>query len=217
MFEEEKQNVIDACKQLQREGSVIGTWGNVSVRCDDKIVLTPSRVAYDDLTVEDMVVMSLEGEILESPRGRVPTSEREVHRQLYLARKDIKAVVHAHTLHAMAVSTLPIVEVPCLVEEMSQLLGGSIPLTKRYVPAEQHEKLGMAAAEVIGDRGAMLLRNHGPVSCAPTLEEALLSVKVVERACELYLSVMHSDYNKIPEQFVISERYRYTHTYGKEV
>lgn len=216
MLEKEKQAVIDACKQLQAEGSVIGTWGNVSVRCGDKIVLTPSRVAYDELAVDDMVVISLSGDILESPHNHVPTSEREVHRQLYLAREDIGAVVHAHTLHAMAVSTLPIDEVPCLVEEMSQLLGGGIPLTKTYVPAEQHEKLGIAAADVIGDRGAVLLRNHGPVSGAPTLEEALLSVKVVERACELYLSVMHDSYNVIPDQFVASERYRYTHTYGKE-
>lgn len=216
MLEDEKRAVIDACLRLQAEGSVIGTWGNVSVRVGELVVLTPSRVPYERLTTDDMVVCDLEGRVVESPNGHVPTSEREVHRMVYRRRADVGAVVHAHTPAAMAVSTLRVSEVPCLVEEMSQLLGGGIPLTSGYVPAERHAELGRAAAEALGGRGAVILRNHGPVSCAPDLEEALLSVHVVERSCALYLAVAGLPHNRIPTPYVASERHRYLHSYGIE-
>ena len=69
-----------------------------------------------------------------------------MHRQIYVKRPDIGAVVHAHTKKCMAVSATEVREVPCITEEMSQLLGGAIPLTLGYVPAGEHAKLGEAAA-----------------------------------------------------------------------
>lgn len=216
MYEEQKVEIIESCHALVADSSFIGTWGNVSERVGDHIILTPSRVSYGTMRVEDMVVIGLDGEIVESPAGHVPTSEKEVHRQIYLVRDDVRAVVHAHTANAMAVSTLPEPEVPCLVEEMSQLLGGSIPLTERYVPAEHHQELGLAAAQVVGDRNAVIMRNHGPVACGRTMEEARLAVKVIEKSCGIYLSVLGRAYKPIPQEYVESERYRFLYKYGKE-
>ena len=194
----------------------MGTWGNVSLRLGDKILLTPSRVVYDTMQPEDIVVIDLEGNKLEGERNA--TSEKEVHRQIYLARPDIGAIIHAHTSCAMSASALEIEEVPCLVEEMSQFLGGSIPLTKEYIPAQQHEQLGAAAVTAIGARNGVILRNHGPVGCGKDTAEAKLAIRVVEKACGIYLKASASRYglHEIPLECAQSERYRFVHAYGKE-
>ena len=213
MHFQEKRQIIEVCHALQSINYFLGTWGNVSLRVDDHILLTPSRVNYDSMLPDDIVVIDLMGNKIEGERN--PTSEKEVHRQIYLARDDVRAVIHAHTEYAMAVSSLRLNEVPCIVEEMSQMLGGSIPLTRQYVPATQHAELGKAAAEVIGDRNCVILRNHGPVGCGRNMEEAILACKVAEKACKIYLAT-GGNVIRIPDEYAASERYRFVYTYGKE-
>ncbi|MBQ7871008.1 MAG: class II aldolase/adducin family protein [Oscillospiraceae bacterium] len=214
-YDQEARQVIRTCLKLEECQYFLGTWGNVSLRVPNGILLTPSKVEYSTMQPWDLVVISPEGEVLEGHRR--PTSEKEVHRRIMNLRPEVGAVIHAHTEAAMAVSTLEIREVPCLVEEMSQLLGGAIPLTRSYVPAEQHAALGQAAAEAIGDKNAVILRNHGPVCCGRTMEEALLTVQVVEKACALYLKAMSAGrISPIPGEYVRSERHRFLYSYGKE-
>lgn len=215
-FAVERRQIIDMCLRLQDMAYFLGTWGNVSMRVGDKILLTPSRVSYEQMKPDDIVVIDLAGNKVEGERN--PTSEKEVHRKIYEARSDVHAVIHAHTKSAMAASVLEIDEVPCVVEEMSQLLGGSIPITEQYVKAEDHAQLGAVAASALKDRKAVILRNHGPVACGATLEEALLAVRVQEKACQLYLQSASTGHTirKIPTESVASEHYRYLYTYGKE-
>jgi len=215
-FPTERRLMIDTCLKLQDMEYFIGTWGNVSVRVEDRILLTPSRVVYSEMRPEDIVVIDMGGEKLEGHRN--PTSEKEVHRQIYRKRANVQAIIHAHTPNAMAVSAMELDEVPCLVEEMSQLLGGSIPLSQAYICAERHVELGEAAAAAIGDRNAVILRNHGPVACGHDLAEAMLAVRIQEKACGLYLKAVASGFSLhlIPKEQVASERFRYLHTYGKE-
>ena len=190
------------------------TWGNVSMRIGDKILLTPSKVDYDIMKVEDIVEIDLDGNKISGKHN--PTSEKEVHRNIYINAPNVKAVVHAHSQNCMAVSALNIDEVPPFVEEMSQLLGGAIPLTKKYISAENHVELGKAVGEIIGNLNGCIMKNHGGVSCGRTMEEAILSAKVMEKCCGIYLSLMNNNINKIPKEFVNSERYRYLYKYGKE-
>ena len=76
-----KQEIIEACLWLQNEKLVIGTWGNVSVRVENGIIMTPSRIAYDVLQPEDMVTIDYDGNVIDGFRS--PTTEREVHRDVY--------------------------------------------------------------------------------------------------------------------------------------
>ena len=214
LYEEARQEILDVCRRMVRKGYFLGTWGNVSVRIGDHIVLTPSKVEYGSMRLEDFVVIDLEGNKVEG--SRTPTSEKEVHRQIYLVRDDIKAVIHAHTQKAMAVSALPISSVPCMVEEMSQLFGGKIPLSRQYIPAEQHQSLGRGAAEVIEDKNGLIQRNHGPVACGRNLSEAALTVDVMEKACAIYLDIINRPIKEIPSRFVQSERERFLFKYGHE-
>lgn len=212
---DERLTIIDTCKKMCQYSYFIGTWGNVSIRVQNRILLTPSRVQYDIMKPEDIVVIDMDGNIVSGTR--TPTSEKEVHRQIYLKRDDISCIIHAHTEKAMALSATTLNEVPCLVEEMSQLLGGSIPITDHYVPAEQHESLGKAAAAVIGDKYGCILRNHGSVGCGKNMDEAILSIRVVEKACSLYLDSYSTGCQlSIPQNYVESEHYRYLYKYGHE-
>lgn len=212
----EKQQIIDVCLRLQKMEYFLGTWGNVSMRIGDDILLTPSKVNYDTMQPEDIVIIDMDGNLIEG--HRTPTSEKEVHRQIYLKRADVHAIIHAHPTFAMAVSSLDMDKVPCLVEEMSQMLGGSIPLTKEYVPAQQHATLGEITADTIGDRNAVIMRNHGSVACGRDMAEAIISAQVTEKACKLYLFAHTTGYafREIPESFIASERYRYLYSYGHE-
>lgn len=214
LYGKERKDIIRICLEMQEKKYFLGTWGNVSIRVGNHIILTPSRIGYNEMTPESLVVIDLDGNIVEG--NNRPTSEKEVHRQIYLRRKDAGMIIHAHTKKAMAVSVRKIREVPCLVEEMSQLIGGGIPITPQYIPAEQHFQLGTAAAENIGNKNGVILRNHGPVAVGRNQEEAVLMVEVIEKACEIFLDQGQMFYSVIPQCYVDSERYRYLYKYGNE-
>lgn len=213
---DERIKIINVCKKMCELGFFAGTWGNVSMRIGDQILLTPSRVDYDIMQPGDIVVIDMDGNKISGDRN--PTSEKEVHRQIYRHKDDVFGVIHAHTSCAMSVASSSLTEVPCLVEEMSQLLGGTIPITPRYVPAQEHFELGRIAGETIGDRNAVILRNHGPVAAGRDLDEAVLVTKITEKACGIYLQARQAglELSPIPDNYVKSERYRYLYTYGHE-
>src|SRR5208282_2854075 len=156
-----RKEIIARCLELENKGYVIGTYGNVSVRVEAGLMITPSRVDYQSLTPADLVEVTLAGEV----RGgnRLPSSELEVHRQIYLARPDVGSVVHTHSLFATALYCLH-ESIPVIVEEQSQVIGDEIRCT-RYVPAGKHRALGQEVARALGKSNAVLLANHGTVSC----------------------------------------------------
>jgi|SRR3990172_4309065 len=206
-----KKEIISTCLRLQEIGYVLATYGNVSARVERGLIITPSRVAYRSLTPEDMVTVSYEGKIIEGPRQ--PSSELEVHRQIYLARPDVDAVVHTHSLFATALSCRH-ETIPVIVEEQSQVVGGEIHCTS-YVPAGQHKKLGEAAVQALGRSNGVLLANHGAVSCGRSLPEAVLTCQIVERVAQIRLLAGTADKAiPIPEEFVRSERERWLYKYG---
>ena len=209
-----RERIITACLWLQERSLVIGTWGNVSVRVGEHAIVTPSRIDYDALQPDDLVIIDLEGNVVQG--HRTPTSEKDVHRLIYRKRPDIGAIVHCHSEYACAVSSSGR-SIPPLIEEMSQLLGGGIPCTRRYVPAGRHRELGEESAKTIGAGNALLLRNHGPVCCGKDLTEALLVCRVVEKAAKMYLLMGRGARPRpIRKEFVDQERDRFLHKYGKE-
>ena len=86
LYTEARQEILNICRQMVEKGFFLGTWGNVSVRIGDHIILTPSKIEYDAMCLEDFVVLNLDGTI--ACGERTPTSEKEVHRQIYLKRED---------------------------------------------------------------------------------------------------------------------------------
>jgi len=210
-----RQDIIKACLWLLDKGLVTGTWGNVSVRLNEnQILLTPSRIDYDVMVPQDLVVVDYDGNKLSGER--LPTSEMHLHRLIYRRRADVGAIVHYHPRYASAMCAAG-ESIPPFFEEMSQLIGGGIPITSRYVSSGQHLELAVEAAECIGEQNAVLIRNHAPVCCGKDLKEALVCCQVVEKAAACYIALKDRfSLEVIPEEYVRSERRRYLFKYGYE-
>lgn len=211
---ETRRHVIDTCLELLNKGLVISTWGNVSMRLrDGNILITPSRVPYPEMQPGDLVVLAPDGSVVSGARRS--TSEREIHRGILNRRHDIHAVIHTHSPYAMACCAME-GGIPPISEEMAQLLGGGIPLSRRFVPSERHVELGEVVVDSLGDANAVLIRNHGPVCCGRTLDEALVCAQVVEKSAKIYTHLRAAgQYNVIEDEWVKAGRIYFTDAYGK--
>jgi len=210
----QSNEIIQTCRRLSERGYIFGTWGNISVRLNDgNILLTPSKVAYDEMTVADMVVLSPEGKQISGTR--LATSERELHRGIMNKRPDVQAIIHTHSAYAMAAAAIE-GGIPVLSEEMCQLIGGAIPLTGQFVPSENHLELGKEVSEAIGETNAVLIRNHGIVCCGTTLLEAEVCCQVAEKSAQMYLTLLGSNrqMNVLEEPYISMGRNYYTKKYG---
>jgi L-fuculose-phosphate aldolase len=207
-----RNEIIASCLELEKKGYVVGTYGNVSVRTKTGLLITPSRVDYHSLTPSDLVPVSIEGKV--EGGTRLPSSELEVHRQIYVMRPDVGSVVHTHSLFATALSCLH-ETIPVIVEEQSQVIGDEIRCTK-YIPAGQHREIGAEIARTLGRSNGVLVANHGTVSCGRTLTEAMFACQIVERVAQMrLLSVVPGVLVPIPDEFVRSERERWLYKYGQ--
>lgn len=207
-----RKEMIATCLRLQELGYVIGTYGNVSVRVERGLLITPSRVDYHNLAPGDLVTVSLEGAVVEGTR--LPSSELQVHLQIYCRRPDVGAVIHTHPLYATALSCLHRT-IPVFVEEQSQVIGGPICCTE-YIPAGQHKQLGEQVAQVLGESAAVLLANHGAVGCGKNVAEAMFTCQIVERVAQMYFLTSSAGHAiLIPPEHVAGERERWLFKYGR--
>ncbi len=211
---EVRQDVIDTCLWLKSQGLVFSTWGNISVRLDDgNILITPSKVEYEGMLPEDLVVLAPDGTQVSGTR--LSTSEREIHRRVMNKRPDVNAIIHMHSPYAMAAAARN-EGIPVISEEMCQLLGGAIPLSSEFVPSDMHEKLGKVVTDSITDANAILIRNHGPVCFGRSLAEARVCCQVVEKTCKMYLHLLaDKDVQIISKENVERGRDYFLNSYGR--
>lgn len=206
-------DVIDAYRLLQNElGYFIYTWGNISIRLDDGILLTPSKVPLADLTADSLVVIDTAGNKVRG--GNNPTSEAEVHRLLLLRRPEFGAMVHSHSPYATAVACTGR-GMPVISDEMAEVVGGPINCSP-YVPAGHHHELAQNTSDAIGDDAfAVLMGNHGVAAAGRTLEEAVVASRIVGRSAMSYLlSQSIGGPQPIPEALWREEHMRYFYKYG---
>ncbi|MBE0526950.1 MAG: class II aldolase/adducin family protein [Candidatus Thorarchaeota archaeon] len=203
VYEDAKKELLDICLKMLENDLVIGSSGNVSVRIDDHVVITPSSVFYTEMKIEDMVVLDLDGEILEGFRN--PSIEWQMHLALYNNRSDAYAVVHTHSIYAsaMAVKQTPLLPV---LDETIPKLGSDIRVTEYYMPGTK--ELAMTVVKQIKDRSAVFLANHGAVCIAKTLQKALFLAILLERACKIFLIAQSGDgrITFLPEEVVEDEQ-----------
>lgn len=156
MLEELKAEVLEANLMLVREGLVRLTWGNVSGidRESGFFVIKPSGVAYDDLTVDSMVVLDLEGKVVEGSLR--PSSDTPTHRILYRGFPAIGGVTHTHSVHATMFSQAG-VELPCQGTTHADHFYGTVPVVRELTPdevtADYETNTGLAIVECFRERG----------------------------------------------------------------
>jgi L-fuculose-phosphate aldolase len=179
VLEAAREQVAAACARLATEGLVVGTAGNVSMRVDDQIVVTPSGGVFGEMSGGDMTVVTGDGSLVEGARG--PTSELALHLLLY-DRMGAGAVVHTHAPYATALSCV-LGEVPPVHYSML-LFGGSLKVAP-YATFGTEELAHNVLAALEG-RTACLMQNHGHVGYAHDLATAVESALLVEWACTVY-------------------------------
>jgi L-fuculose-phosphate aldolase len=164
-------------------GLAPGTTGNVSLRLDDGMLITPSGVPYDLMTREDLVEVDGRGR----PRGGTPSTEWRLHQGLYAARPEIGAIVHTHSRHATALSCLRR-GIPAF-HYMVAAAGGDDIRCADYATFGSAE-LAVSAAAALAGRRACLLANHGAVALGADLRAALLLAIEVENLAAQYAAAL---------------------------
>jgi len=176
-----KHDIIDAARRLLASGMVEGTSGNLSARLPDgNVVLTPSSLAYETMTVDDLVVVDMQGGIVTGTRP--PTTEKALHLACLRAHSDIGAVIHSHALFCsmFAVARQPI---PCVIEEFDIYVGGDVPVAEYRLTGS--DALGDEVARHVGDRGAVLMANHGLLTVGRNIADAMKVAHLVERTAQI--------------------------------
>jgi L-fuculose-phosphate aldolase len=180
-----RRDVVATARRMNDLGINQGTSGNVSVRAGDGFLVTPSALPYDETTAADVVEMRLDGTLAEaSANGRKPSTEWRIHRDVYVARPDVGAVVHCHSTHATALACLDR-GIPAF-HYMVAVAGGDSVRCAPYATFGT-QALSDAVLAALVDRRACLLAHHGQVACGATLAKALALAVEVEALAAVYL------------------------------
>ena len=165
------------------------TSGNLSVfdRPTGRMYITPGSFPYEDMTEDDMMVIDLDGNILEGRHK--PSSEWKLHAAIYKAFDHACAVVHTHSPYAtaFAINHLPI---PVVLYEIAWFLGGDIPVAEGALPGSP--EVGENCVKVLGGRNGCLMGNHGAVALGEDLAQAYTRAVYIEDAAKAYsLALTH--------------------------
>lgn len=178
---EVKGQLIETARVMLRDGLVEGTSGNLSARLPDgNVVMSPSSHPYEAMSIEDLVVTDLDGQVLEG--SRAPTTEKALHLACLRAHDDIGAVIHSHAMFAtmFAITHQPI---PCVIEEFDIFVGGDVPVARYELTGS--DALGEEVARHVAERGAVLMANHGLLTVGKDLAQAHKVASLVERTAQI--------------------------------
>jgi L-ribulose-5-phosphate 4-epimerase len=213
MLEQLKTELVALHLELPRYALVVWTGGNVSARDPESglVVIKPSGVRYEDLRPEQMVVVDLEGKIIEGDLK--PSSDVASHLYIYRHRPDVGGVVHTHSPYATAFAAVgrPI---PVVLTAIADEFGGPIPCGGFALIGD--ESIGKVVVESIGDSSAVLLKNHGVFTIGKTALAAVKAAVMTEdNARTVWLALQLGVPDELPADDVAKLHHRYTHVYGQ--
>ncbi len=191
-----RSKIVKYGKKLLESGLTKGTGGNLSIYRPAKklLAISPSGLDYHDIGLEDIVVMDLQGNIVEGRRK--PSSEYEMHRIFYEKRQDIKAIVHCHSVYATTISLLR--ETLPAAHYMIALAGKDVRCADYATFGT--EELAHNAYKAMEDRYGVLLANHGLLTGGDCLENAFNTAEELEFVAETYYRA-----RSIGEPVILSE------------
>jgi L-ribulose-5-phosphate 4-epimerase len=164
-----KESVLNMAKKSFEEKLFAGTGGNLSLRCQgtNYMAITPSTVDYSLMKQEDIIVMKLDGEIIQG--SLPPSSEWQMHAEVYKERDDVYGIVHTHSPCASGFAVAH-ERIPVILYEMLYFLHGDIAIVSPQIPGTP--EVGIYALEALENRRACLLGNHVVLAIGSTIEEA---------------------------------------------
>ncbi|MCC8056713.1 class II aldolase/adducin family protein [Cloacibacillus sp.] len=176
-----REDIINTARVMLQKGLVQGTGGNFSVRCARGFIVTPSGMDYTKLAPSDLPKLSPDGAVLEGERR--PSIEKELHRSVYRARRDVGAVIHTHSVYASAAAAMRL-PLPVLTDNQAVLFGGAVPVSE-YAPIGTPE-LAYNTAKALAAGGGVLMANHGALCVGATLAEAALRCEMLEIFAKIF-------------------------------
>jgi len=210
-----RQQVCALHARLPENHLVAWTSGNVSARDPETglVVIKPSGVKFEDLTPENMVVVDLDGKIVEADHKA--SSDTASHCYIYRQRPDINGVVHTHSRYATAFAALGR-EIPCVLTAMADEFGGPIPCGGFALIGG--EEIGKVVVETLANSKspAALLQNHGVFAIGPNAEAAVKAAVMTEDvAATVWLALQLGQPLPISDEDIAKLHHRYTHVYGQ--
>jgi len=184
MFEKEKTELIKAGVKLDRYGLIALGGGNVSMRMPTgEILMSPSGMVYEDLVPEDVVVMDIDGGILEGERR--PSSDVEA--LLYILREmpEVNAVIHTHQPYATGIGLVED-EFVCNLTTLANAARGSVTVAPYSAPNSL--LMGQNTVNYLNGKLAVILKHHGVVSVGDSLKQALYACVYLEEAAKAYVA-----------------------------
>lgn len=193
MFEELKKKVYHANMRLREEGLVVLTWGNASALDSETglVVIKPSGVPYGMLKPRDMVVVNLNGEVVEGKLN--PSSDTPTHLELYRRFEGVRGIVHTHSAEATAWAQA-MREIPCYGTTHADAFHGCVPLTRMLTEDEVARSYELNTGKVIAERFAgieplavpgVLVAGHGPFAWAGDVMKAVDNAVSLEAVAKM--------------------------------
>ena len=212
-LEKLREELVRLHAELPRHQLVVWTGGNVSVRDPGSglVAIKPSGVRYEDLTAASMVVMELDGSVVEGDLK--PSSDVVSHLYIYRHRPDVNGVVHTHSRYATAFAAVgrPI---PVYLTAQADEFGGPIPCAGFAFIGD--DSIGQLVVDGIGNSPAILLKNHGVFTVGPSAEAAVKAAVMVEDiAATVWAALQLGTPDILDDDAVERLHRRYTTVYGQ--
>ena len=208
-YMEYREEVCKFAKKMLESGFVTGSAGNISMRVpdeDNRYVITPTSVGYEEMDPSMVVVVDGEGDLMvDVDYG--PSVETAMHTAIFKARPDIGAIIHSHAVYStiMAVIRKPI---PAVIEELVVYVGDEVVVAE-YASAGSDD-LAKFAVKALGQNAAILLANHGNLCAGKNLKKAFNLCALVEKSAKIYVEAMKlGGIHKLPDEVVDAEKEMY--------
>jgi len=213
MLDAIKDDLVRLHAELPRHDLVVWTGGNVSARDPESglVVIKPSGVRYEELTADTLVVLDLDGRIVEGTHR--PSSDTASHLYIYRHRPDVNGVVHTHSRYATAFAAVGR-SIPVYLTAQADEFGGEIPCAGFAFIGD--EAIGALVVETIGRSPAVLLKNHGVFTVGASASAAVKAAVMTEDvAATVWAALQIGQPEVLPDDVVARLHERYTTQYGQ--
>jgi L-ribulose-5-phosphate 4-epimerase len=213
MLEKLKEELVQLHLELPRNNLVVWTGGNVSARDTETgfVVIKASGIRYEEMRPEHMVVMDLDGKIIEG--NFKPSSDTASHLYIYKHRADVGGVAHTHSAYATAFAAVN-KPIPVVLTAIADEFGGAIPCGGFALIGD--ESIGKMVIECIDKSPAVLLKNHGVFTIGKDAKSAVKAAIMTEdNARTVWLALQIGTPDEIALEEVEKLHHRYTHIYGQ--
>ena len=185
LHEKLRQDLIDTARKMEQYNLIRMSGGNVALRVEDMILVTPTAMAYDTIIPEDIVVVDCEGRVIEGKRK--PTSDLKAILYILNHMPEVNAVIHTHQPKAVALSLITD-KLPLISTTMVDEVKDEVNVAPFTISSD--EGMGIQTVEYATRALCVILKNHGIMAFGKDLEQALSAAIYLEESCEVYMSAL---------------------------